>query len=496
MPRTLNRLTSIFPLAFGVSCEQKLLIGFYQISTRVEKVYDVFLPHAVRNMLASFALPLSFGIGDLSLACMWRHGFEPRLILSMCAPVVFLTLVVIFELLRTMYESATVAHKRDEWASRLLARLLPTTLRLAFLCYPVVTNVAFEAFSCTTPFEDGSQWLISDVSLRCSSLAFGYVSPEHERVMRLAWIAIGAYPLGILAVNALLLLRARSAIMAGKETLLSLATTFLHREFKPTLFYWELMEMARRFLLVGLFVIQPYRRGSMMQLALATIVSSLYLIVQLVAMPYRHSADNLLALACSTNLAMLFLGCILYKYDALSSTPEIVYIMGNEQRAMYKLEEVELTGILIACVMGTLVACAFIIVAQFYLDMKRRRVEALASIARRLRYCKSKQEVSPPSLAGMTSPDGDPLKWHVFLSHTWAQGQSDMRVVKTRLVEMLPGIKVHLPPSTPFQPARRIPCLETNHWHSHCEVCLDCLYAPCRCSWMWTISRRGRVLTT
>lgn len=54
----------------------------------------------------------------------------------------------------------------------------------------------------------------------------------------------------------------------------------------------------------------------MMQLAFATIVTVAYLVVQLVAMPYRHASDNLLALACSTNLVFLFLGSLFFKYSS------------------------------------------------------------------------------------------------------------------------------------------------------------------------------------
>ena len=35
-------------------------------------------------------------------------------------------------------------------------------------------------------------------------------------------------------------------------------------------------------------------------------------------------------------------------------------------------------------------------------------------------------------------------KFHLFLSHTWAQGQSDMRVVKQRLKEIVPSCRTFL----------------------------------------------------
>ena len=52
--------------------------------------------------------------------------------------------------------------------------------------------------------------------------------------------------------------------------MLSRATSFLHREYKADAYLWELVEMSRRVLLVGVYVVGPYHPGSMMQLSLAT----------------------------------------------------------------------------------------------------------------------------------------------------------------------------------------------------------------------------------
>ena len=70
-------------------------------------------------------------------------------------------------------------------------------------------------------------------------------------------------------------------ILAGKETPLTRAIAFLYREYDPTCFWWELMEMLRKFLLVGLFVIiQP---GSILQIVIGTITCAIFLMVQLQA---------------------------------------------------------------------------------------------------------------------------------------------------------------------------------------------------------------------
>ena len=43
------------------------------------------------------------------------------------------------------------------------------------------------------------------------------------------------------------------------------------------------MEMTRRFLLVGLYVVEPFHPGSIMQLAIANLTAIVYLCLQLQA---------------------------------------------------------------------------------------------------------------------------------------------------------------------------------------------------------------------
>ena len=59
--------------------------------------------------------------------------------------------------------------------------------------------------------------------------------------------------------------------------------------------------------------------------------------------------------------------------------------------------------------------------------------EERAKRARRLIYENTGKEVDPPELE-------KEYKYHLFLSHTWAQGQTEMRVVKNRLQEMMPTV--------------------------------------------------------
>ena len=88
---------------------------------------------------------------------------------------------------------------------------------------------------------------------------------EHDGVVLTAWLAGIAYPIGVMAFCGVLLSRARRAIIDEKPTPLSRALEFLYKEYLPEFFWWEIMEMFRRFVLVGILVM--FRPGSLEPLA-------------------------------------------------------------------------------------------------------------------------------------------------------------------------------------------------------------------------------------
>ena len=69
-------------------------------------------------------------------------------------------------------------------------------------------------------------------------------------------------------------------------------------------------------------------------------------------------------------------------------------------------------------------------------EATRLLLVARADKARRLRCA----DGAPVELGPPASSDG----YHFFLSHVWGTGQDQMRIVKQRLVEMLPDARVFL----------------------------------------------------
>ena len=209
----------------------------------MDRVYEIRLPAEIRRLLQQLSFIISLGFEGVPLSCLGAKGYVLRLLLSMLLPclIVLILLIVMLARLQVARRVPKVKsrHATREFSQhehlvtktplfvRAITEVTPMILRIFFLAYPIVTNVAFEAFSCFE-FEGASSWLIADVSIECGT-------DEHAQTQALAWIAIIIYPVGLILLNALLLVRARRAIEFGPQTELSMALNFLHSEYKPQL---------------------------------------------------------------------------------------------------------------------------------------------------------------------------------------------------------------------------------------------------------------------
>ena len=119
-----------------------------------------------------------------------------------------------------------------------LIRALPYLLHILFYAFPLVSSRAFQAFECEE-FDDGTRFLRVDYSLDCNDA-------EHGRVVSLAWVAIAIYPVCVPLLYLALLLSARKAILTEQPTALSRSLTFLHQDYAPSMFWWEMVEISKK----------------------------------------------------------------------------------------------------------------------------------------------------------------------------------------------------------------------------------------------------------
>jgi len=294
----------------------------------------------------------------------------------------------------------------------LFHKALPAALMSLFVLYPKVTFVAFEGFPCyefKVSNTKTRRFLRTDVSIDCDS-------DQWNEVGLLAWTAIVIYPIGLLAATAVMLWIASSSIADGRKTQFSSAISFLYSEYNVATFWWELMEMLRKFLLVGVMVlVEP---GAILQISIGTITCAAYLIVQLKAAPYRNREDGFLADASSFSLLILYFCCTVYKFDTLMAADNLQ--MTDEQLEKYSVPGTTFSAILFFSVLGSLLFAGMLVVAQATIEMKS--------------MLKPTWGLGVPTCEWQLKPD---QQFSCFLSHYKVEAGAEARYLKDALDKML-----------------------------------------------------------
>ena len=266
---------------FTLRTKLKILIGFYMIATKISSVYEVRLPEEVGLLLDHMSIVITFGI-DLGLAatpleCVGLAGYTTRMLFWIVMPLALIFLIL-------LATSVWLRFRRHQvTCSSVLLAAAPLVLQTLFVIYPIVSRIAFSAFS-FYEFKDGSSFLRADVDIKLGSA-------EHTRAMNVAILGIVLYPVGMPVFFGVLLWCAREAIVSGQPTPLSSATRFLHGDYKALFFWWELAEMLRRFLLLG--VLGMVKQGSLEQIAYGGLTSLVLLTIQTVAVSARAQTISL-----------------------------------------------------------------------------------------------------------------------------------------------------------------------------------------------------------
>ena len=178
-------------------------------------------------------LNLSIDAFGLPLSCVQLGSFFDQLLFLMLSPGVLVVLTLVCSLgIEVRTERAAASLKAG------VIRALPYLLYILFFAFPLVSSRAFQAFECEE-FDDGTRFLRADYSLDCDDA-------EHRQVLELAWVAIALYPLGVPLLYLTLLWCARKAIRTEQPTALSRSLTFLHQDYELSMYWWEMVEIAKK----------------------------------------------------------------------------------------------------------------------------------------------------------------------------------------------------------------------------------------------------------
>ena len=433
-PRRLRHLSWVMHAAagtvagFGWGPKLRILIAFYQCVTAIGPLYLVPLPSEYQEILDAFDFLNTDWLGFM-LPAECVGSFESRMLLSAAAPLLLVVIIIVGEL---------VAHGRQRKPLKggLLSSISPCLL-VVFIFAPGVNRKIFEAWDCV-PYELSSTqshyFLRRSPLIRCSS-------SEHDSLLALAYTLVVIWPVGSVALFTMLIAWVHRRLVSYRRDEFILATQFLHAPFTPEHSFWSSVELAQRCILTG-WVLLIRADKSFMRLVFALLTALIVLVCTLTLHPYRRADDNMLAVASSLLLLLVYTASIFIKaFEDFNLAVTSLYLDAALTPRVLGFSSTG--GIATLLVMVALFLLAQVLVFAFF-EMRREM---------QLPFLRLKESGQLPTL----TLNSVHQRWHLFISHVWSSAQDQAAIIKRQLQRMLPLSRVFLdgerPEPTLFEPS-------------------------------------------
>jgi hypothetical protein len=266
-----------------------------QVVAQLGEVYQIDYPPAYQgiiNVLQVLTFKLTKLLPVLPLQCL-SPDLRDQLLFVLLAPLAIVAVVV------ASVGGAIAARSQDRAslsAASLLLPALPFVLVWTFIVLPPVSSIAFRALASCECFEyavprpgtDETEvcFLSTDRNVVCESYGGVYHAPP--RVIGAAVATVVVWAGGVPLMYGWLLYAARAPLaQRAPPTALSRQLIFLTDGFKPRFFWWQLVDIARKLVLVGfLALVEP---GSLLQQFIAVVVSLCFFAIELYIVGSRES---------------------------------------------------------------------------------------------------------------------------------------------------------------------------------------------------------------
>ncbi|CAB1102169.1 unnamed protein product [Ectocarpus sp. CCAP 1310/34] len=273
----LSRFHAFVVTAFPLTTV-KIVVVAWQIITQFGAIAGFVYPEEYQDFLNALT-PVNLDIGFiLSYSCVVITDFFDRLLIATIGPVVVLALLAL---------TFVVGRKRNidsEAAVRAVKnKHLSAALFVMFFIYSSVSFTVFQTFVCDT-LDDGVSYLRADYSLTCDT-------PRYGAFRGYAAVMVCVYPIGIPATFAWLLGSNRQDLQkADRDRLANLQPLGdLWEAYKPSRYYYEIIEYVRRIVLTGVAVfVLP---GSSAQMAVVLLLAVVFLFISESLSPFTKKID-------------------------------------------------------------------------------------------------------------------------------------------------------------------------------------------------------------
>ncbi|CAN0122023.1 unnamed protein product [Ectocarpus sp. 6 AP-2014] len=282
----------------------KIVIVSWQILTQFASAANVVYPGVYQQFLDGLKV-FGFDLGWLlSAGCVLDIDFHGRLLAATIGPI-FAVL-----LLAGTYAAATrINREADEKLQIIWDKHVFVFLLLTFLVYSSVSSTVFKTFACDE-LEDGKNYLRTDYRIECDS-------SKHKVFQVYAGFMILLYPLGIPMLYSIMLFRDREVLKKDKadrdDSARVKSTSELWQPYKPSVFYYEVIECGRRILLTGIVVfIYP---NTAAQLAITLMMAFFFALLSEAISPYSSRWETWVNRMCHVVVAVSMYVALLLKVD-------------------------------------------------------------------------------------------------------------------------------------------------------------------------------------
>jgi hypothetical protein len=406
----------------GLQTKLKILFSFYGIAVSLDTTYDAKMPeeyetwvhnvfHFAKINWLSLLLP-----SQCSPIQSAGSRFRTTLLVKTVVPLLVILVATVGSTCRTCIQLGW--SRRNLYVGVLGA--LPVALVVSFFFVPTVSTSIFESWLCVEYQADGSHpdsaptvqsYLREDIGVRCSDSS--YDDAEHDVITSIAFAFVFVWPIGMVLLYAAVLIPCGSSMRAHTPTHLTKATRFLHKDYTSDFYYWELIELCRRVVLLGWVMRVPSRYVLMRQLG-ALMISLVALTILLSTRPYARAEDTLIAATCQLALVFCFMGGLLIR---IFHELELYLPHAIVQDIMVFTSEL---GIAVPLILITLTMLLVMISVVWTVLRREPRMPTIQVV----------ETGMPPEL---TLVKGQ--KWHLFLSHSAPHTESRARAaVASRVV--------------------------------------------------------------
>ncbi|CAM9198733.1 unnamed protein product [Ectocarpus sp. 8 AP-2014] len=255
----------------------KTVVVVWQITTQFGSIARNIFPTQYDDFLSTIE-PFNLDIGIfLSYSCFMAPDFYDRLLLATMGP------FTVLAFLSATYFVAKKRNRNSELAVREVQhKHLSAAAFVAFFVYSSVSFTIFQTFACDTL--DDVTYLRADYSLRCGTT-------KHLAFRAYAIAMLCVYPVGIPAVFSWWVARNRRELQRSDRRSVPHLKPLsnLWSAYRPSRYYYEIVECGRRVLHAGIAVfVLP---GSLAQIAIALLLSVVFLLSSQTLSPFEKRAD-------------------------------------------------------------------------------------------------------------------------------------------------------------------------------------------------------------